>query len=290
MTADLRHPGADPRCTICHGLGLTVLRDGERSRAAPCRCVGLCPTCRGTGFVKTGTGFRDPVRPCDCARVAARGRRFDDVHLPARYADATLASFDVKRGAGAAFMIVNKWLKAYQPGQDNRGLVLHGKVGRGKTHLMAAMLRELVFRHGVTARFVEFSHLLADLKMSFERGGTSEILEPLSQVSVLAIDELGKGRNTEFEGTVLDELISRRYNAGATVLCTTNYEPRPPTGLAAPNLADDDANRPLPALVDRVGERVWSRLREMTDMVPVSGDDWREVGRARRGGPPAPVR
>ena len=83
-----------------------------------------------------------------------------------------------------------------------------------------------------------FSHLLADLKSGFDRGvGASSLLDPLVQVDVLAIDELGKGRNTEFEGTVLDELVSRRYNAAAPIIGTTNLSGAPGHQKKVPNLA-----------------------------------------------------
>ncbi len=186
---------------------------------------------------------------------------------------------------------VSRWLEQYQPGEENRGLILYGKVGRGKTHLMVALLQELIFRYGVRVRFVEFSHLLADLKSGFDHGlGTARLIDPLVQVDVLAIDELGKGRNTEFEGTVLDELISRRYNAAATILATTNYPPDgPPTGDAIANAAAIALQAaPVPTLVDRVGARVHSRLQEMCDFLPVDGPDFRALLRhARREDPPS---
>jgi DNA replication protein DnaC len=170
--------------------------------------------------------------------------------------------------------------------------VLYGEVGRGKTHLMVALLRELVLDRGISAKFVEFSHLLADIKQGFDVGqGTGVLLGPLASVGVLAIDELGKGRNTEFEGTVLDELVSRRYNAGLPILATTNFAPGSPTGAARGNAADLDARgrvRNVPTLADRVGDRVYSRLREMCDFVPLLGEDWRErrhvERRSRRSG------
>lgn len=180
---------------------------------------------------------------------------------------------------------VSTWIEDYQPHQENRGMVLHGKVGRGKTHLMVAMLRELVFRHGITVRFVEFSHLLADLKSGFDQKlGMARLIDPLVAVDVLAIDELGKGRNTEFEGTVLDELISRRYNSAATILATTNYSPDiKPTGRAVANSAAVAmGTKSAPSLSDRVGARVHSRLQEMCDFLPVDGLDHRELQRDRR--------
>lgn len=294
MIDGLNHPGAKKGCRTCHGRGLRVVRDGALAVAVPCTCVGPCPLCAGSGFVAVGEGFRAPRRRCDCERVAQRARVFDAAQIPGRYADATLKSFKADGGLFAAFASANAYVARYKPGEENRGFVLHGKVGRGKTHLMVGILRELILRYGVTARFVEFTHLLADLKSSFGKGGGSDLIEPLAQVEVLAIDELGKGRNTEFEGTVLDELVSRRYNANAVVLATTNFEPKAATGYASSNLAADETLRNEPALIDRVGDRVFSRLREMTDFVAVIGEDWRESHRSgpgpgRPGAPPTSV-
>jgi len=188
-------------------------------------------------------------------------------------ADKTLSNFLFSEVSTNVVRSVSHYLKHFDLNGMSRGLVLYGSVGRGKTHLLTAMLRSLVLEHGVSARFVEFSHLLADLKSSFGRGGgANNLIEPLVRVDVLGIDELGKGRNTAFEGTVLDELISRRYNAGRTIIATTNYEPGPSSGLSVPDLALNKR----PALVDRIGDRVYSRLNEMCDMIPVQGCDYRQ--------------
>jgi len=216
--------------------------------------------------------------------------RFNDVGIPARHFNSTLASFKPTPQLMPVFSAINAYIRDFRPGEINRGFVLFGDVGRGKTHLMVAVLRELVFRYGISARFVEFSHLLADLKGTFDKGGgTTQLMEPLSRVDVLSIDEMGKGRNTEFEGTVLDELISRRYNAGSTILATSNYAPGPVTGLASPNLvaaarrmAGAGSNSGTPTLSDRVGARVYSRLREMNEFYPVDGRDYRETLRRKK--------
>jgi len=114
--------------------------------------------------------------------------------------------------------------------------------------------------------------------VAFERGsGAADVLSPLVDVDVLAIDELGKGRNTEFEGTVVDEVVSRRYNANTTLLGTTNYEPGPSTGYGSANLSRPGST--APRLVDRLGDRVYSRIEEMCDFVGVQGDDYRLRGR-----------
>jgi len=210
---------------------------------------------------------------CRCQKVPDRIALFNKAKIPARHGKASFESFDKDLpDAMPGFLAAYRWVKAFQPGQPNRGLVLHGAVGRGKTHLLAAMLRELVFQHGVQVRFVEFTHLLAALKQGFEHGqGQGSTLDPLADVEVLAIDELGKGRNTEWELAVVDELISRRYNGMKTVVATTNYAPGVETGAQA-NLSLEGVQQ---SLGDRVGDRTFSRLMEMVDFQWVQGEDFR---------------
>lgn len=266
-----------------------MVREEEWAKARLCACVGPCPICRGTGLVATSDDFRAPRKRCICQAVDQRMRMFDRVGIPARHAHSTIASFrDASQHQTAVKQSVFAYARGFLPGKDNRGLVLFGPVGRGKTHLAVALLRELVLRHGASAKFVEFSHLLADLKSGFDSGrGPAALIDPLVAVDVLVIDELGKGRNTEFEGTVLDELVSRRYNAMRPIVATTNYAPGASSGQRVANAAQVQIGAGgMPSLVDRVGDRVYSRLRETCDFVEVRGDDFREHRRRSRSAQP----
>ena len=248
--------------------------------ARPCACSASCPLCKDTGWIAVSDERRARRARCTHVRLSHRITAFNEAAIPARHAQSTRVSFVPAGEPMQGFMAINAYLDRFEPGEENRGLVLHGQVGRGKTHLMIALLRDLIFRYGITARFVEFSHLVGDLKAGFDIGrGTHALLDPLVKVDVLAIDELGKGRNTEFEGTIVDELVSRRYNAAKPILSTTNYEPGRATGRAAGNMARGATS--VPTLVDRVGDRVYSRLRETCDFVPCKGTDYREQRRGR---------
>ena len=270
------HPGVDRACSLCNGCGYRVMRDGELAKASLCTCVSACPHCKDTGFVAVDEALRARRARCRCREFHGRISNFNDIGIPARHAGSTREAFDTTGARMQGFLTVSQYIQRWEDEGDKRGLVLYGAVGRGKTHLLVALLRELVFGYGVTARFVEFSHLLADLKSGFDIGrGSASTLDPLVAVDVLAIDELGKGRNTEFEGTVVDELVSRRYNAARPILATTNYAPGSSKNRAVPNMATGE----MPSLVDRVGDRVYSRLRETADFVPLRGDDYREHSR-----------
>jgi len=275
----LRHPAASADCPTCGGLGLEIVRKGARLVAKPCSCrLAVCPACQGQAVVVDGPD----MRACDCARVDRRGRMFDEAGLPGRYTQATLSSLaSGPETHQAVAHRVRDWVEAWDRHDPPPGLVLYGPVGRGKTHTVVAAARALVLHRGARVRFLEFTHLIADLKAAFDRGeGAAQLVAGLGEVDVLVIDELGKGRLTEFEDQMLDDLVSRRYNAGLPVLATTNYDPREAGGVRVTNLADP---RHQPTLGDRVGDRVFSRLKEMCRFYPLSGDaDLRRTSRRAR--------
>lgn len=288
----------DPNCPRCGGKGHVVVRHGERAVASVCDCIPSCPRCRDTGRVEIRTEHGLRIGRCRCRMVHDRVLLFNGSNIPGRYADADLASFAagavaidrlVQRPSGRydgipqmeAFQGAMKWLSAFRPGHESRGLVLHGPVGRGKTHLLVALMRSLALERGARVHFIEFSRLLGDLREGFGAGRSgADVMRRLVDVPVLGIDELGKGRLTDWELSVIDELISRRYNAMRTTLGTTNFSPGAPTGaMPANNAMPIQAQRQT--LGDRIGERAWSRLAEMVDFVEVGGEDFREfkVGR-----------
>ncbi|MDP2316171.1 MAG: ATP-binding protein [Pseudomonadota bacterium] len=259
--------------------GYKVLADAGRGVARAEVTPGpVCPFCGGVGRRELEIGGVVRVGKCRCQRVVDRVAIFNAAGVPARHAESTMENFEQNLPIpNPAWKYTRAWLDAFRPGQEARGLVLHGDPGRGKTHLMVAAVRELIFRHGVSARFVEFTHLLSRIREGIDRNdGDATTLTPLVQVPVLAIDELGKGRKTDWEQTIIDEIITRRYNSGGVLLATTNFPLRPVEGrgrAASSSLATGG----LETLSERLGERVFSRLRETIQFAPALGEDYRAL-------------
>ncbi len=236
-----------------------------------------CPFCGGVGRRELEINGVVRVGKCRCQRVVDRVALFNAAGVPARHADSTMESFNQNLPRpNPGWKYTRDWLDAFRPGQEARGLVLYGDPGRGKTHLMVAAVREVIFRHGVSARFIEFTHLLSRIREGIDRNdGDATTLTPLVQVPILAIDELGKGRKTDWEQAIIDEIITRRYNAGGVLLATTNFPLVGGDGKA--RAASTLATGGLETLSERLGERVFSRLRETIQFVPALGEDYRAI-------------
>lgn len=265
-------------------------RCGDFAHAHLAEPLSSCPDCGGTGLMRSTVvqngRIYEVVAPCPRAQLQRRADNFNEARLPAVQAQARFDSYRPSNGEQHRALSVAKEFAFRWPAL--RGFMLSGPVGTGKTHLLCATLKHLAIELGVKTGYVEISLLYSRIRRGFQDGKSGgEIIEPLSALDVLAIDELGKGRGSQFELETLDELIARRYNAGKVTLFATNYslkpaEERVQRGYFGTETALE-SGKDSKLLCDRVGDRIYSRLCEMCDFVefPTATPDMRR-------GPSAP--
>lgn len=281
-------------CTQCGGSHYILANQKGFLKASPCACH-HCELCNGSGKIYSendkGLAF---VRPCGCAALKKRLDMLSDAGIPAKFISATLDSYETEGGVhhpsqNRAKTVAVDFVKDFE--KSNRGLVFMGGPGLGKTHLAVAIIRSLILEKGADCKFVDFFQLLSDIRHGYSRDLSElEIINPYVKSRVLVIDELAKGRNTEWELTILDQIISNRYNAADRItLFTTNYLIDPPKKKKESSLSQDGKNPRVETdsqsymnmltretLPDRIGPRIYSRLTDNCGFVPMEGKDKRK--------------
>jgi DNA replication protein DnaC len=279
---------AESTCA-CGGSGYVVEQVlGRTARARRCACQQACARCGETGYTLVPSGASTIAQVCSCRHLDERIGLFNQIGIPAAIAKASFDNFKSwSQDHQRAKVTAEDFARKFRRDAPTKGFLLYGRPGAGKTHLLAAALRYLALEKGVAGRYVEFMLLLSDIRAGFDANrGHMEILRPLLNVPVLAIDELGKERGTEWERSMLDELISRRFNSGLSTLFATNYfldEREGPVketpgmrNTRAPDFAREAEAMTLPR---RVGDRIYSRLNEMCTFVKLDpGHDLRKDG------------
>ena len=284
----------DDVCKNCGGKGYSIIQRGGLTKARQCdKCSVICSKCGGGGvlFGKNERGYTYTVK-CDCTGLEERVQLFNRSNIPAHFAFVTLEDFHITHHTQEEARTNSlKFVDSY-PAQK-RGFVFMGPIGVGKTHLAVAIIKVLTLEKGYRCKFVDFSHLLSDIKEGYSEGKSDkEVIEPFVETPILVIDELGKGRNNEWETNILDQIISRRYNNSneLTSIFTTNYTTRSEstvqytkTKMKVENPLISTKQKAFEeellqeTLQERVGERIFSRLVEICTMIEMDGKDFRTL-------------
>lgn len=272
----------------CQGKGYLLAPRGPFAHSQLCSCVTSCSSC----FGKMAKIVNRQAAPCFLPSPLITTHLLNDAELPARYTYAEFDTFSNRSGSCMSIAReIGEWSKHFHP--SDPGLILSGPIGVGKTYVLACILKNFV-RRGIRCRFVDFFQLINLIKGAYsDHLSDQAILTPLIDVEVLFIDELGKGRCSDFELTILDQLIMGRYNQGKTIVASTNYPfskesiPKYEFFLGEESAAlfkkgdKKDSNSVFTAIHDytlsqRLEGRVYSRLIETTRQIEMIGDDYRK--------------
>ena len=105
--------------------------------------------------------------------------------------------------------------------QRGENLICYGLPGRGKTHCMAAVCRELVQRHQLPILFVPTYKLVSQLLAAKRDCLLPSFLTKLERYAAIALDDLGYVQQSRDEMEVLFTFLADRYEK-KSVLLTTN--------------------------------------------------------------------
>jgi DNA replication protein DnaC len=212
--------------------------------------------------------------------------------IPRRYEHCELASYTTdfpgaNPSLAEAHFIASNFVKEYGP-HGERGLLIIGEIGTGKTHLAVGVLKELVNR-GYSSIFYDYRELLKQIQNSYNATVQTtelDVLRPVFEADVLVLDELGAVKPSEWVWDTVSLILNTRYNNKRTTIITTNFPDlkarERPANAAGRSLEEGRYAAEKETLGDRITDRMYSRLHEMCRVVPLSGVDFREkILRAR---------
>lgn len=269
-------------------LGLPSSRDRN---ACP---LGICD---GSGFVIDETTNTASDCRCRASRIAHSRAASLEGRVPKRYRG---ASFDRPPVLGMPDAVVSE-VRSYVRNlsarlEEGRGMWLVGDVGTGKTTL-AMIVSAAALEAGHSVAIYSLPRLLNLIRDEVgSENSLLDLLDRLSAVDLLHVDDLGAQHTTPWRLEQLYSIVDARYQAGRPIVATTNLMPSAlaeQMGRQIHTTVTEDGDGQTSAerrvvsndASEVVGQRIVSRLVEMCgDPLPLFGDDKR---RQYRTGQPA---
>ncbi|MGR5409087.1 ATP-binding protein [Vibrio alfacsensis] len=130
-------------------------------------------------------------------------------------------------GHKQAVNLAKNWVRNIQTGLY-RNLVMAGSTGTGKNHLAVAAMN-LLSEEGLSSQIVTFNNLMLRVRATYHKAATEtewSIIQSLSEVDVLVIDELGVQRQSDSEFSVssiwaIASCISIDYTVWGAIMCVS---------------------------------------------------------------------
>ena len=212
----------------------------------------------------------------------------EQARIPRAFWAKDLADFSTNHGKdtsnrtlSVALIDARRFVKDYP--FVEKGLLFLGPPGVGKTHLTVAILKELMQQKGVACLFCSYQELLRRIRDSYNPislSTESEVVRPVLETEVVAIDDLGAERVSDWVEDTVTYILNYRYTQKKITILTSNL---PDTSEKVKERSPSGKYAVGDTLDKRIGVRVRSRLFEMCKTVQIDADDFRqEVQQHRR--------
>lgn len=220
-------------------------------------CEIPCPTC--SGDAQQRRHFRQQAELVQ--------RLFGGADIPWKMRDWNFTNYPVYGDQQAKETIQTTIAAILGGANKRRGLWFGGDLGRGKTSLAVAALKEAI-HCGHLGLFVLTPDLFNRIRASYGKDSSEngdELLEMIQRVSWLVLDDIGVERPTYHVLEKLYNIVSLRMQRGLYTIFTSNFNPR--------DLEEHWCQDPKNVMI---AQRVIARIREYCAGIIVKGINLRE--------------
>lgn len=249
-----------------------AIHEAQARRAAAIAAAGLteadlepaytCPLCGDRGVKEGG-------QMCECRQVILNQLVYEQLCDVSPARECSFANFELRYYGGRDRAAMGKVLESSQRyvrefGGQSQSLLFTGAPGLGKTHLSAAIARE-VSGKGYSVVYDTASHVFEQFetqKFSREEDEeTSADVERVLQCDLLILDDLGTEMTTAFVQSALYRIVNTRLMEKKSTILNTNLTPG--------------------ELARRYSPQIASRIEGEYQILPFLGEDIRKLKRRR---------
>jgi DNA replication protein DnaC len=151
-------------------------------------------------------------------------RLFEKANVPRAYGHCSFSNFVEQAGTRHAVHRIREWSEALRRrGRPTRGLLIHGPVGAGKTHLAAALLREVIYSKFLRSLFINVPSWLNELRDGRDHFNAALDVSRLSEF--LVIDDIGLSELTPWARQHIYAVVNDRDANNRLTIATSNLPP-----------------------------------------------------------------
>lgn len=197
-------------CGKCGSRKQLRVKFGDRTHVV--RCVCKCES-KELEEKKKQEEYEEQMRRINRLKEASM--------MDKKYREVTFDKYEVREENKKVFEMAKKYADRFQDMyKENKGLLLYGPVGTGKS-FTAACIGNYLLNNAKPVIMTSFVKILQDI---WENDREAEYITILNSASLLIIDDLGTERETDYALEKVYNIIDSRVRANKPMIITSNLE------------------------------------------------------------------
>lgn len=175
-----------------------------------------CTNCNDKGYYVTTQDGYEVMAECKCLPKIKSNKVLARSGLD-KFADKTINGYFAKHNHQK---VMKNFAVEYIEADSRSWFVMLGAVGSGKSHLCASVTKALISK-GLEAKYIIWDDFLTELNAKMFSDDDKRALWEYQKVAVLFIDDLFKGRVTEYNKKIAFDLLNYRVNNELTTIISS---------------------------------------------------------------------